>query len=471
MRTTKLSFLADACEGRLFGAAGAEVSDVKIDSREVFPGCLFVAVKGPNNDGHRYLSQAYEKGCRCFLVSDGKAAEDAFQCKDDASWVLTDDTQYAFEMMAKAYMDQFDLIKIGVTGSTGKTSTKALVAAVMSARFNTVCSRKNYNTHLGIAMTCFLADEDTQAIVIEMGMDRKDELYDYCKWVRPHAAVITNVGVVHMEYIGSREGIAEEKLKITSFLEPDQPLIYNCDSPFLSREEILKRSSGRFRMVPCGEVDEAVVKISGAEDLGASGIRFDLSYEGKEQRFELPFLGLHNAHNGALAAAVGLQFGISLEEAAKAMPKAMIEGQRLEIVPIGEATLIDDSYNANPDSMASAMRTLARLDAKRRIAVIADMRELGDAAVECHVGIGKLASELGIDILLAIGSFRGYYAEGCRGSEKPQVNCFETWEEAEEHLLPLIASGDAILVKGSLSTGIHCLAERLREKYSRQPEG
>ncbi len=466
MRKTALSFLAAACGGRIIGREGLEVSDVGIDSRAVGPGFLFVCVKGPNNDGHRYIGQAYERGCRCFLVSDEAAASSALADREDAACVLAPDTQYAFEMMAKAYLDQFDLIKIAVTGSTGKTSTKALVTAVMSAKYRTVCSRKNYNTHLGIAMTCFLADESTEAIVIEMGMDRKNELYDYCRWVRPHAALITNVGVVHMEYIGSREGIAEEKLKITSFLEPSQPLIYNCDSPFLSKEEILKRSSGNFVMLPCGEGGEAELRITDAEDRGMEGIAFTLTYKGESERFELPFLGLHNAHNGALAAAAGLWYGISLKEAAEAMPKAEIEGKRLQIVPIGGATLIDDSYNANPDSMASAMRTLANLAAERRVAVISDMRELGDAEEESHVAIGRLAADLGVDMMLAIGGNRDYYARGAALSEKPlKVMCFETAEEAKGPLFSLIKPGDAVLVKGSLSTNICLLAEELRKAY------
>ncbi len=466
MRSTELKFLAEACGGELRGRQDTIVTGVGIDSRSVGEGDLFVCVKGPSNDGHRYIGQAYERGCRCFLVSDEEEAEAQLKDREDWALVLAEDSQYAFEMMAGAYVDQFDLIRIGVTGSTGKTSTKALCAAVMSAKYRTVCSKKNYNTHLGIAMTCFLADETTEALIIEMGMDRKDELYDYCKWVRPHAALITNVGVVHMEYIGSREGIAEEKLKITSFLKPCQPLIYNCDSPFLSREEILKRSSGNFRMIPVGEGEEALVRISDVEDRGMEGISFVLTADGVSQTFELPFLGLHNAHNGALAAALGLEYGISLSEAAEAMPKAEIEAKRLQVFHIGGAVLIDDSYNANPDSMASAMRTLASVRAERRIAVISDMRELGDAMNESHIGIGKLAADLGIDAMIAIGSMRAYYAEGSRLSEKPvRFMSFETAEEAKDLLFSMIKPGDAVLVKGSLSTGIHLLAEELKKKY------
>lgn len=467
MRETSVKFLADACSGKLYGDAGLMVSGVKIDSRQAAAGDLFVAVKGPNNDGHNYMGSAYEQGCRVFLVSDQAAAEAFFASHPDAALVLVDNTEYGFEMMAKGYIDQFDLIKVAITGSTGKTSTKALTAAVMSAKYRTVCSQKNYNTHLGIAMTCFLADETTEAIVIEMGMDRKDELYDYCKWVRPHAALITNVGVVHMEYIGSREGIAEEKLKITSFLQPDQPLIYNCDSPFLSKEEILKRSSGNFRMVPAGEGSEAQVLITNAREEGMAGISFDLTADGITQHFALPVLGLHNAHNGALAAAMGLQFGISLEMSAEAMPKASLEGKRLEISSIGKASLIDDSYNANPDSMASAMRTLAALPAKRRIAVISQMRELGDAEEESHVMIGKLACDLGISFIIAIGAGREYYAEGVgESSGSSAFISFEDADSAMEVLPDMIKDGDLVLIKGSFSTGIYKLAAALKDRFA-----
>ncbi|MCF0150777.1 MAG: UDP-N-acetylmuramoyl-tripeptide--D-alanyl-D-alanine ligase [Firmicutes bacterium] len=468
MRETSVAFLAQACGAKLLGCSSLMITGVKIDSREVCPGDLFVAVKGPNNDGHRFLNAAYEQGARAFLVSDEDAAEEFLNTREDAAIVLTDNTEYAFEMMAKGYLDQFELIRIAVSGSTGKTSTKALTAAVMAAKYRTVCSQKNYNTHLGIAMTCFLADETTQAIVIEMGMDRKDELLEYCRWVRPHAALLTNVGVVHMEYIGSREGIADEKLKITRFLTQEQPLVYNCDSPFLNKEEIVKRTGGNFRLVAAGEGEEALVKLSGAKEKGAEGICFDLTADGICQHFELPFLGLHNAHNGALAAAMGLQFGISLAMAAEAMPKASMEGKRLEVSRIGDAYMIDDSYNANPDSLASALRTLMSLQAKRRITVISQMRELGDAEEESHIMIGKLACDLGIDFVVAIGACREYYAEGIYRSQGTSTFLsFEDMESAKEALVSLIRKEDAVLVKGSFSTGICKLAAALKEHYAK----
>ena len=466
MRPESFEFLANACGARLTGCPGLTVSDVKIDSREAKAGDLFVAVKGPNNDGHRYMESAYAQGCRCFLVSDGDAANALVKAHPDACCALTDDTQYAFELMAKGYIDRFDLIKIAVTGSTGKTSTKALTAAVMSAKYRTVCSRKNYNTHLGIAMTCFLADETTECLVLEMGMDRHNELHDYCEWARPDAALITNVGVVHMEYIGSREGIAIEKLKVADFFDGSQPLVCNCDSPFLSREEIARLSSGKFRLVMAGEGPEAEIKISDITGGGLEGTGFTLSCGEVSQRFELPFPGKHNAHNGALAAAMGLQFGISLEKAAKAMPKADLEGKRLEICRLAGAVLVDSSYNANPDSMASAIRTLADIPAERKIAVVADMRELGDATEESHVEIGRLASELGIDTMLAIGPNRAYYAEGTRLGPNPVTfMSFEKAEDAESTVRALLKPGAAMLIKGSLSTNVHCLAEKIRAEF------
>ncbi len=460
MIKTSAEFLAKACDGTILGAGGLFAEDVKIDSRECLPGDMFVAVVGEINDGHKFLEGAYKLGARVFLVSEEEPAEALIKAHSDCCCIMVKDTSKAFSEMALAYLDQWKPVKIGITGSTGKTSTKALTKAVMSAKYNTVCSQRNYNTHLGICMTCFLAGPDTQAVVFEMGMDRKNELFEYTSWLKPETVMITNVGVVHMENIGSREGVAIEKLKITSHLEENQPLLYNCDSPFLNEADIRRLAPGSFPIFAVGEGPEAKLKLSNIKDKGLEGIEFDLD----DQHFELPFPGAHNAHNAALAAACGLHYGISLAEAAKAMPKAEIEHKRMDVYRGKGITLIDASYNANPDSMASAVKTLARSEGRRRIAVISDMRELGSANDDSHLGIGKLCADEGIDMLIAIGDNRALYVMGSRmGSSSVSAVCFANTAEAMESVPGLLKEGDTVLVKGSLSTEIYKLADKIRE--------
>ncbi len=473
MERTSARFLAEACGGALMGASGLYAEGVKIDSRECKPGDLFVAVVGEINDGHRFMEGAYGLGARIFLVSDEDAANALISKHKDACCILTENTDRAFSEMAMAYIRQFNPIKIGITGSTGKTSTKALTKAVFSAKYNTVCSERNYNTHLGICMTCFLADKDTQAIIFEMGMDRVDELYENTAWLRPDTVAITNVGVVHMENIGTREGVAVEKLKITSHLEPDAYLVYNCDSPFLNRADIVRLSSGSFNMLAAGEGPEAQLSIRNVRNEGDSGIAFELDLKDKKDgigespqhaEFSLPFLGLHNAHNGAIAAGLGLIYGISLKEAAETMPDAEIEHKRMDVYKGRGITLIDSSYNANPDSMASAVKTLAGYSGKRRIAVISDMRELGSASDDSHLDIGKLCADEGIDILAAIGDNRELYVKGAgMGTNPVGTLCFENTDSALESVPGMLKEGDTVLVKGSLSTEIFRLADKIKE--------
>ncbi len=460
MVKTSAEFLAEACGGKLLGAEGLFASDVRIDSRECRPGSMFVAVIGDVNDGHRFLEGAYGLGARIFLVSEEEPAKALMKAHSDACCILVPDTGKAFADMALAYINQWKPIRIGITGSTGKTSTKALTKAVMSAKYNTVCSERNYNTHLGICMTCFLAGPDVEAVVFEMGMDRKNELFEYTSWLRPEIVMITNVGVVHMENIGSREGVAIEKLKITSHLEAGQPLLYNCDSPFLNEKDIRRLAPGNFPIYAVGEGPEARLKLSNIVDKGLDGIEFDLD----DQHFVLPFPGAHNAHNAALAAACGLHYGISLEEAAEALPSAEIEHKRMDVYRGRGITLIDASYNANPDSMASAVKTLAKSEGRRRIAVISDMRELGSASDDSHLAIGKLCADEGIDMLVAIGDNRALYVMGSRmGSSSVSAMCFANTGEALESVPGLLKEGDTVLVKGSLSTEIYKLADKIRE--------
>ncbi len=471
MRTTELSFLAQACGGRLIGKTDNKVSGIKIDSRIVEPGDMFVAVIGENNDGHSFWRKAYENGARSFLFSDAAAAEEA-AAEEGAGVVLAADTNEAFKDMAAAYLDQFELIRVGVTGSVGKTTTKSLTAAVLSQKYRTVCTQKNYNTHLGLCMTAFLADETTQAIVFEMGMDRKGEIAGYVEWARPQAAVITNVGISHMERLGSRDAIADAKLEICGRLTEGQPLIYNCGSDYLNEEEIRRRAPGPYRCVPAGSADGAIVKAYDVRERGAEGISFELcdARTGETAHVDLPLMGTHNAVNSALAAALGEEFGLSLAEAAKGLENVQVTDRRLNAEELGDGLLlIDDSYNASPDSMISGLAALASVKAKRRVAVLADMYELGSAENEGHTAVGRAAAEKKIDFLVAVGKKAAYYSKGAAEIGGPtEVLSFIDVDTAMACIDSLLRPGDAVLVKGSNSTGISAVAKKLREEHKRQ---
>lgn len=466
MKTTDALFLADSCGAEIYGDPSLHVNNVAIDSRAAGDGSMFVCVIGEKNDGHNYIEKAYENGCRVFLMSRKTPAESFSDSHPDCCVMLVGSTEKGFSDMAVSYLSQFPLKRVAITGSVGKTTTRILTAAVLSEKFRTVCSEKNYNTHLGLCMTCFLADDSTEAVVFEMGMDRPGEIAGYCGWLRPDAAVITNIGESHMERLGSRSAICDAKLEITSFLKPGAPLFYIPDGEFLTESEIRRRSFGEFSLHPVLEKGSDIELVSyRGGSVSGSDIVFKIGRV--EQRMHLSLPGEHNVFNAALAAAVGNYYGVSGPQIAHAFSGVRPFEGRLDALDLGGVLLIDDSYNASPASMLAAFNVLASVPNERRIAIISDMLELGAAEEEGHYAVGKRAAELGIDLVIAVGRNREIYAMGMAdaGAEKRMIGC-GTPEDAANVALKLIHKGDAVLIKGSHSTGISAAAEIIKKELS-----
>lgn len=455
MVATKLGFLAKACGGALTGDAQATVYDVKIDSRECLSGDLFVCVVGESKDGHDYINSAYERGCRCFLVS----REIEFE---GASFIRVDDTKAAFTKMAEAYLNQFSLRKIAITGSVGKTTTKMLTAAVMQSKYNTISTQKNLNTDLGTCLTAFTVDEKTQAVVFEMGMDKSGEIAGYVSWIKPEVAVITNIGVSHLERLGSRDAIADAKLEIVNEFTDKNVLIVNGDSDYLrTRQEIRDRAKNKskFQIVSIGKD----IELSMIRNDGLDGISFRIN----DVPFKLPLLGEHNAVDAALAVACGTYYGIPLASAAKALENVIASEKRLQSEKLGGILLIDDSYNASPDSMMAGISALAAVRARRHILILGDMLELGYEDESGHIAVGRFAAENGIDILIAAGNKKDYYRQGI--SEAENSRCIfialEDLDAVKNRVKELLRKDDAVLVKGSNSTGISEVAQFIRDNF------
>ena len=425
MRPCSVRYLADACGGTVTGDSGYLVRDIKIDSRACGDGDLFVCVIGEINDGHNFVRSAYDNGCRAFLVSRD------VELPEDAVLIHTDDTMQAFRHMAETYLAQF---------------------------------KKNLNTHLGVCLTCFLADETTECVVFEMGMDHKGEIEEYIEWTKPEIAIITNIGISHMERLGSRDAIADAKLEIVLQFNDDCVLVVNSRSDYLKTEEEIRAralNKSNFKIVMLGrDIDFRDVK-----NLGEDGIEF---YVG-DVKVELPLLGEHNAIDACLAIAAGWQLGISTEEAAEALGKVTATERRLKAAKVGEVYLLDDSYNASPDSMKAGIAALCGVDAKRRIAVLGDMLELGGADEEGHTAVGEYAAEKGVDILIATGKRKEYYFKGVSRSGKTGTSTMglEDLDSVKDMVLQILRPGDAVLVKGSNSTGLGQVAELIRTSEER----
>lgn len=466
MRETSVVFLAESCGGRIIGNKAAVITNVVIDSREAGKGSLFVCITGERNDGHDFAEDAYELGCRIFLMSDEEAAERVSALDSSNSVILAEDSSEAFKDMAAAYIGQFNLIRIAVTGSAGKTTTRRLIAAALSKKYRTVSGRKNYNTHLGLCVSCFDADESTEAAIFEMGMDRRGEIKGYCSWIVPDAAVISNIGLSHMEALGSKSAIFDAKLEILSFLKPGSPLFYIPDGEFLTENEIVKRS-GRSDIDLCPVLEGGDIELLSYSPEGIDGSSFTLSVKGRPVRMKLPLLGEHNVRNAALAAAVAGYYGVEAENIAGAFSELAPADGRLKPFYAGDITVIDDSYNASPSSMIAGLDVLAGIPAKRHIAVISDMLELGSAGPEAHREIGRYAAKLGTDLILIAGQHAELYMDGIReAGAEDRAHVFSSVSQLCDGLKGCLESGDSVLVKGSNSTGISAAAERIVKEFS-----
>ncbi len=467
MKKLRVVDLAKASKSRLFGDSKAIIDNIVIDSREAKTGSMFVCIVGEINDGHDFADGAYAKGCRVFLMSDMNAVSKLMKDYEDATVILAHDTQQAFKNMAEWYLGLLDVKKIGVTGSVGKTTTKSLVADILSTKYKTVCSQKNYNTNLGLYMTTFLANLDTEMIVYEMGMDKKNEIDGYCSWVKPDTGIITIIGDSHLEKLGSKEAIADAKLEITHYMERGNSLIYNSDSPFLDMYSLKKRTKMNFIAIPVGGRDEASVKIRNLEDKGLKGISFDLKLIDEEIHIDLPLLGTHNAINAALAATCGILYDVPVAGITKALASVAGTDRRLAFEDVNGLLLLDDSYNANPASMAAGLEVLSKIEADRHVAILGDMYELGEDEQKGHIQTGAKAGELGIDLLIAIGRNACLMAEGAMTkSDNISIIRFPNVDAAAERVMTLIGPGDAVLVKGSNSTKVSKIAEMIRSlKY------
>lgn len=440
----------------------AFITGVRHDSRECGPGDMFVAVIGKNQDGHQYIPQVAERGCRTVLVSHEEGWPDELP-GIELNVIKVDDTVYAMGQLAKYYLDTLDVIKVAVTGSVGKTSVRDMIYYVLSEKYSSGRNLKNYNNLIGLPVSIFQFDGSTEAVVLEMGMDRFGEIDRLAEIVKPNIAVITNIGMAHIENLGSRDGIFKAKMEITKHItgRGDEPgvLVFPQDDEFLTPE----RTVGPYRQITIGENGESHYIISAVDDFGLEGIEFTLEQSEESRRIRIPVAGRHNAVNGAVAIAVGGLCGVDIETAEAGLLKTELTGSRLRSLKSEKLNVIDDTYNANPDSMKSAMRVLERSRCSgKKTAVLGDMYELGQESRRQHFGVGLFARNLKIDNLIAIGEDAFHIAEGARGGDV-NVAYYENKEDFYGDMSQFAGSGDIILVKGSRAMKMEQVVEKLLE--------
>src|SRR5215468_1618137 len=433
------------------------INQVSTDSRTIRHGELFVALHGENFDGHNFVDAVANNGAAGAIVDLGWQG----RVLKNFALIRVKDTLLAYQELAANYRKSLALRVVAITGSNGKTSTKDFAAAVLARRFRVTKTQGNFNNHVGLPRTILEATSQDEVAVWEIGMNHPGEIAALSEIAMPDAAIITNIGVAHIEFMGSREAIASEKGALAEAVEPQGTVILNSDDPFSAK--IAART--RARVVLAGTTGGTVRAIEIRQS--TEGSEFTIIEGAHRCRAQLPVAGSHMVQNALLAIAAGRAFGLSIEECAAGLAAAPLTKARLQIKEIGGVQFLDDSYNANPDSMKAALRTLIELDAKgKRIAVLGEMRELGAESERGHRAVGETAAALGVDHLITIGNAAELIAEGARTAGLDKVSSARSTDEAADLLGKIGVPGDLVLIKGSRAARTEEVIEEFVSRHS-----
>ena len=452
MKCLKLSEIAKMTGGTLVGG-DLTVSGICIDSRLAEKGLLYIAIKGENFDGHSFTKSALENGATAAMIHHDVDCEGSF--------IRVEDTHKALMKFAHELRCLFDIPVVGLTGSVGKTTTKEMTWTVLSEKFNAIKTEGNLNNNIGLPRTLLRLEDDTEAAVIEMGMSNAGEISELSRITEPVCAIISNIGVSHMESLGSRENILKAKLEILDGLREGCPVILNGDDPYLVSAKIKDRPVFYFG-IDDPICDFRAISIEQNDD----STSFTVVYDGGTQNIVIPTIGIHNVYNALAAFAAGMQFGVTPEQAAAGLLKYVPSGMRQRMKDVKGIKFIEDCYNASPDSQRAALKMLSGVKAKRKIAVLGDMLELGKISVEAHENAGLLAAKNKIDVLMTYGTNSIATAENAVKCGVPLVKSFVDKKALADALFAELREGDAVLFKASrgmaLEDVINDLYERLK---------
>lgn len=415
-------------------------SQVETDTRAITEGALFVALKGETFDGHDYVLQAKERGAAGAVV-----AEDRPEYKQEGfAVVIVTDTRKAYQDLARFHRRRFSIPVIAVTGSVGKTSTRSMIAAVLSQKYRVLQTEKNFNNEIGLPKTLLQLTPEHEACVVEMGMRGLGQIAELAAIAEPDIGVVTNVGKSHIELLGSQDNIARAKSELVRALSEDGVAILNQDDSYVAAMADLCRG----KVVGYGIESNAAIRASRVV-CSEKGLRFACRCFDQVMDIHMPLIGSHNVYNALAAIAVGRVLGLTEHQLQKGLSEYRGMPMRQELIHLGEYTFINDAYNANPASMSEALKSLALLTKGRKIAVLGGMLELGDWTVREHEKIGAEAAELGLDALITMGSPASYIAAAARKNGLGAVYTAQDHAGAADCLRQIIQPGDTVLLKGS----------------------
>jgi UDP-N-acetylmuramoyl-tripeptide--D-alanyl-D-alanine ligase len=440
------------------GVGSASFASVTIDSRNVPAGSLFVAIAGAKFDGHDFLADALRAGAAGCVIRSGSEPPKEASCA-----IAVDDTTRALGALAAGHRRRHAGPLVAITGSNGKTTTKEMCAAIFAVSGPCLKNEGNLNNEFGLPLTLLRRDVEHKSVVVELGMNHRGEIARLAAIAQPRVGVITNAGTAHIEYLGSRDAIALEKGDLVAALDADATAVLNADDPLV----LAQAERTRARVVRFGRGELADVR---ADDVAATADgrhRFRLLSPQGATEVSVAGLGETTVPNALAAAAAALAGGVSLADVAAGLRNySPVAGRLTPIALARGGLLIDDTYNANPQSMEVALRTLARGDGGLRIAVLGDMGELGEYGADAHRDAGALAAQLGIDRLFAVGAHAREVVAAARdaGMDAGALHAGSDWEETAQRVLAGLGAGDRVLVKGSRSMRMERIVAHLRRE-------
>lgn len=455
MRGLTLRHIAEVCGGIYAGREedlDREITAVTTDSRQAEPGGLFAAIRGERADGHDYIPSVFEKGALAVLSE--RELPDAA-----GNYIQVASTIGALGSIAGYYLRQLQIPVVGITGSVGKTSTKEMIAAVLAQKYHVLWTAGNFNNALGLPLTVFRLREEHEIAVLEMGINHFGEMHALAQIARPDTCVITNIGECHLEFLGDRDGVLRAKSEIFDYLRPDGCVILNGDDDKLAALTEVKG----IRPVFFGTDKKNAVYADHIEKDGLNGISCLIHTGQGEFTARIPMPGIHMVLNALAGTAVGLHYGLTLQEIRAGIESLRPVTGRFNTVRTELLTIIDDCYNANPMSMKGSLGVLQDAPG-RKVAVLGDMGELGPDEVQIHRGVGTYAGGLDIDCCICVGPLCRSMADGIRSvNQKMQVLHFDSLDELLEKLPELVHRGDTVLVKASHFMHFEKVVERLKK--------
>lgn len=451
MKSFTLKQALEACGGKYFGETELlekELSSIVTDSRKVKKDSLFAAIVGERVDGHNFIPRCIEAGALCSLCE--KTPE------DNSPHILVKSTKQALIDIATAYRLTFSVPFIGISGSVGKTTTKEMIASVLAQKFNVHKTQGNFNNDLGVPLTLFALEEEHEIAVIEMGISDFGEMSVLAQIVKPDVCVLTNIGNCHLECLIDRDGVRKAKTEMFDFMNPQGAVFLCKDDDKLSEIKDVKG----IKPVTFGLSENSDFTAHSISTNNEDRTSFTIKYEEGELPATVFALGKHMVSNALCAAAIGKHFGLADEEIAQGIEAYKPAGSRQNVIKTPKLTIIDDCYNANPASMKASIETLSGFTG-RRVAILGDMKELGETERELHREIGRFAVEKKLDFVIAVGDLAlNIYKEA-----RPYIDCewFQTVEEAKLELYEMLTIGDTVLVKASHSMKFEDIVEYIKE--------